>query len=146
VKHRLILSVVVALLAGCSSLQTPTGVVTAVRPTAATAEGARVEVTVELINPNDIPLPLLRTDYTVTLEGVGTFTFHDPTDRTLPAGGTQAVVLPAAFAKDGGQVGGVPYRVTGNITYEPPGEVRKVLTESGIPLPTVSFAASGRLE
>jgi len=63
---------------------------------------------------------------------------------TIPANGVQTVTLPAALATDTVEAG--DYQVRGTLVYEPPGEIRKLLTEYGVPLPSASFKAQGALE
>jgi hypothetical protein len=107
------------------------------------AQGASVEATVQLHNSNDVPLPLVRRSYTITIEGFEPFSISDEVHRTLPARGYQLVKLPAAFALDGGDLAGRAWRLEGSITYRPPGQIREVLTESYVPLPSVSFSDDG---
>ena len=103
----------------------------------------RVLVTVFAENPNDVALPIVRAKYEVELAGAEAFAFTDLPKATLPANGTQTINLPAAFATDGGSGN---YQVKGQLTYEPPGEVRKLLTEYGVPLPSASFKDNGTLQ
>ena len=69
--------------AGCAALR-PTAEVTAVHVTETTAEGARVMVTVEVANRDDIALPLPHATYDLSVDGLGTFRFTDVTGVTLP--------------------------------------------------------------
>lgn len=134
------------LLGGCSNFRTfdtPRASVVGVKQIKQTDQGTRIEVTVALENPNDVPLPLVRSDYTVELGG-RSYTGRDVPARTLPANGKQQVVLPAVVTA--GEGGGTGYVVRGSVTYEPPGEIRKLLTDSHIPLPSVSFEQAGQLE
>ena len=98
-----------------------------------------MRVTVELQNPNNVPLPLRRAQYTVEVAGAEPFSFRDQPARTLPASGRQTVELAAVFP---GDATGATCHVSGWITYEPPGEIRKLLTESGIPLPNADFSST----
>ncbi len=142
---RLLLLLTLAFSSGCSVVQRPESRVLGVTVTQRSAEGARVEVLVELTNPNATPLPLRHSGYQVSV-GDGDFAFTQRLDVTLPGNGTQRVVLPAAFA-DGVSIGAqTPYVVRGSVAYEPPGEFRRILTDMGIPLPTSPFDASGELE
>lgn len=110
-----------------------------------TDEGVRVLVTVIAENPNDIPLPIVRAKYEVELAGAESFKFTDLPTATIPAHGTQTITLPAALAIAGGNVSGNQFKVTGSLIYEPPGEIRKLLTEYGVSLPAASFKAQGAL-
>jgi hypothetical protein len=139
---------------GCtSSIIAPTAKVTSITLADQSAQGARVQVTVELKNENTVPLPLVRCDYTVSLAGVGSFTFSENPNKAIPARrtdinagpATQVVTLIAAFAT-AGEVKGRDCRVDGSITYETPGEIRKIMTETSLPLPAMPFSGGGRLE
>ncbi len=146
----LMLSLMSFIALGCStawqSVDRPEVQVEQVQVTDRTDEGVRVEVTVRLSNPNEIALPLVYASYGVELDGLGRFELGDATNRSLPAKGSQIVVLPAAFAVSEPLPDAQPYRVWGHVQYEPPGQLRKVLTETGIPLPGSSFASEGRME
>ena len=153
---RRILLIVVALVAtgsGCTppklswdGLKRPSSKVRHVSILEQTEQGAVVEVSVELRNPNEVPLPLVSSRYTVAVDRVQSFTLHDEVHLTLPAGGRQIVRLGAAFASDGGELKGRACTVSGTITYRPPGQFRKVMTESYVPLPSVAFRGQGTLE
>lgn len=137
-------------LGGCASVwqsvEEPGIAVEKVQLTQRTQEGVRVEVTVRLSNPNEIALPLVYASYGVELDGLGRFELGDQTNRTLPAKGSQVVVLPAAFALPEGSSDTQGYSVWGSVEYVPPGQLRRVLTESGVPLPSASFSEQGRFE
>lgn len=144
----------VAMFGGCSSnLRQVTTRVDSVRIDERTDQGVRVLVTIVAENPNDIPLPIVKARYKVSLSGGagisggggGEFAFTDLPKVTIPANGTQTITLPAAFALNGGDAAGRSYQVTGQLTYEPPGEIRKLLTEYNVPLPSASFKAEGAL-
>ena len=107
-------------------------------------QGVRVAVTVKMTNSNDVPLPMTIANYSVHLSGMGEYRGDQRPQATIPAKGEQRFVLTAAMAKSPGQTPAT-YRAGGNIEYRPPGEFRMLLTESGVPLPTVSFADSGDL-
>lgn len=140
---------------GCaSSIVSPTAEVKSISLVDQSAEGARVQVTVELKSDNAVPLPLVECGYSVTLDGIGTFSFVDKPNKAIPAkrtdinGGpaSQVITLIAVFATAGREVKGTACRVSGSIVYEPPGEVRKVMTESNVPLPSVGFSGEGTIE
>lgn len=133
-------------LGGCETLETPLVEVVNVRVAEQTADAARIEAMIELTNPNDTPLPLTKCNYTISVAGAQGVSLEDIPHRTLPALGKQTVKLPAAIRTNGANVSGAAYNVSGSVTYEPPGEMRKVFTESGIPLPWVDFAKTGRVE
>lgn len=133
-------------LIGCKSnrLRTkpPTAQVTGVRLVEHTTTGSRLEVLLQLGNPNDFGLPLTRSDFSFRVAGGDSFTFNDQPHRSIPAKGTQLVRLPVALANPSSIVGAA-FVVEGSVTYEPPGEIRKLLTESSVPLPSVGFRGEG---
>jgi LEA14-like dessication related protein len=151
---RLLLLLSAALLwGGCSirppryhHVTTPQAEVQSVAVTQVTQEGARVEVTVELHNPNDMALPLRVSRYTLRIESIGEMRLTDLPPVTIPARGSRRVVLPTAIATDGHPLQGHAYSFEGTVTYEPPGEIRKVMTESGVPLPSAAFRGQGTLQ
>lgn len=135
-----------AFLCGCSGVQSPTARVVGFSVQEVTDEGVRGLVELELRNPNDTPLPLTKADYSVSLGQLGTQTYHDKLAHTIPAEGKQMVLLPAAWATGGNLAGQRDLAISGSVTYQPPGEVREVLTESKIPLPSVNFSGRGVIE
>ncbi len=125
--------------------QDPTAKVGGATVTASTEEGGRVEVNVTLTNPNDAELQLTRVQYTIAVDGVGRFRFDDVPERTLNINGEQVVILAAAFAASE-PLRGKRYTVSGDIWYDYAADFRRLLNETGYPLPNVSFAGEGRIE
>lgn len=135
-------------LGGCASnLKQVSARVDSVRIDEQTDEGVRVLVTVVAENPNDVALPIVRARYAVELPGTDAepFRFTDLPAVTVPANGVQTVTLPAALALSGANAVGAGYKVSGSLVYEPPGEIRKLMTEYGVPLPSASFKQQGSL-
>jgi len=130
---------------GCRGVQKPTTRVTHVQLTEQTVEGAHVAMTVRVENPNDVGLPVRGVDYRVTVEDAGTFELDDTPAVALPPRGTQVLTLPAAFADDRRGWDGRRFRLVGTLAYQPPGEIRELLTQYRVPLPSVRFSAEGRL-
>jgi hypothetical protein len=139
---------------GCSingGIESPVAEVVSAKVVQQTGDGVRVEVTVLLTQSNKVPLPLPKASADITVGNNGSREIKDDPHRTLPVGGDQGtgkqlVVLPIAFPASAGVAPGASYNISGSITFEPPGEVRRVLTESGVPLPTAGFSKSGRLD
>lgn len=150
VKYIGLLITSLALLAGgCQKIQrlkTPRSEVVGLRLTEQTEAGVRLEMLLAIHNPNDVSLPLKQAQYTVTLEQMGTFTFNKAANLTLPAEGMQTLMFAAAFATDGQDISGFAWQAYGSVAYELPGEIRDLLTEYGVPLPTTNFRASGWLQ
>ena len=139
-------------LSGCNILPKPGPKITppaarvgAVKLLNQTHEGAVVMVSVELENPNRTALPLLNNRYTLTVGGLS-FNYTDQPLRTLPSKGVQTLDLKAALSTGGRDLRGAAFRVTGRVDYEPPSQIRRLLTESGVPLPNVAYAGYGVLE
>lgn len=129
--------------AGCSIDLPPKATVTGVEVTEQSPQGSVVMLTVELENPNDVDLPLPKAQYSIHIEQIGTFNFIEVPDVALPRKGRQIVRLPAAF--DATNLEGRKFDVSGGVTYYPPGEIRRLLTEYQIPLPFSLFGRSGTL-
>ena len=142
-----ILALVALSLSGCSTVATcPTVTLRELVMLERTDQGASFEAVLQLHNPNRTPLPLALGQYTIVLGPTGdAFTWTVPLHRTIPGKSTQVVALPAAFRSAGQDLRAAPYTISGLIRYDPPGRVRKFLTESNVPLPQVSFHATGRL-
>ena len=145
--HRILaLTMTLAALAivGCEA--SPSVHVTDVRVVDQTEQGGRVVLEVDLINPNDFVLPMPTADYTVSVEGAGQFSFQGVVPlAVMPAQGTQTLQLPAAFTVDQ-PLTGKPFAAHGSIQYDPPGEWRAFLTQSGFPLPEVDFQETGTID
>lgn len=138
---------------GCAAdgIASPTAEVVAAKVTEQSDDGVRVEFTVMLKQTNNVPLPLTKSEADVTIGTAEPRSIKDVPHRTIPVGagqgtGQQIVVIPISYPASSGIAPGSAYNINGSITYEPPGEVRRVLTESGIPLPTADFSKEGRLE
>ena len=95
-------------------------------------EGVRLTVAVELVNPNDVPLPLVGAEYRLSLEKAVETHFQDLPNRTLPAGGSQVVFLSGSVVISKSRLADWSYRVSGNIIYEPPGEIRARVLRRGM--------------
>ena len=129
------------------SVPKPKVQVEAVKVVDQTEQGARIEITVMLTNTASVALPLVDASYSVSIDGQKAVMFNNRPNRTIPAGGTQTVTLPTVVAVTGdGPLAGRSVAVAGSLTYEPPGEIRQLITESSIPLPSASFRYRGELE
>ena len=131
---------------GCTGVRQPNANVTDATVAERTAEGRRIEFTVNVSNPNDTALPVKAMPYRVTVDGVGEFDMTDRPAVSLPPKGQQTVTVAAAFP-DGAQTwSGRRFRITGWLKYQPPGQLRELMTQYRVPLPSVPFKAEGRLE
>lgn len=146
IRAMMVLLAAVGGLTGCQAFERPHAEVRSVAVTERTAEGARVEVTVMVTNPNDVALPVRSADYAVQIDDVGRFSFNDEPPVTLPPRGTQAITLPAAFVAGDAPIVGRQMRVSGLFRYQPPGEIRELMRDYHLPLPTVPFDATAELD
>lgn len=149
----LLLCCILALTGGCrgnktkgesGEVKSPTARLVGAKLMSTTEHGSRIDVMVELENPNALPLPLIETRYSFTAAGDAASRGRDNPNRTLPANRKQMVTVPIAVSKV--VEAGAAFSIEGSIDYEPPGEVRKLLTESKIPLPRVSFRGEGVIQ
>lgn len=113
-----------------------------------TPEGVAFAATVEMANANDVELPLDRMQLRLRVDGLGAFDAPSPPRVSLPPRGVRRVVLRAALPAPtpaDAPLGGRAYRCTVSATYVPPGEVREIGTESGLPLPVTRTSVRGTL-
>lgn len=111
-----------------------------------TEQGGRVLLYLDVVNPNDFPMPTPTANYEIRVDGAGVFAFNGVVPlAAMPAQGSQTYVFPAAFDTTS-PLSGRRYATSGSLKYEPPGEWQAFLTESGFPLPDVDFSASGTIE
>ncbi len=115
----------------------------AVQLTEKTAEAAKFEVVVTLENPNAVALPLISSEFTLRVNGHSLMSFEDQLHITLPANGTQVVHLQGVMVLASELNAQSNYVVNGTIAYEPPGEIRKIMTESKVRLPSFGFHGEG---
>lgn len=134
----------VALVSGCSGTGAPRGRVLDAALVEETAEGSRVEFVVELENPREEHYPLVEAGYLLEVAGAGTFRFTEYPAEALPGQGTQRLLLAGALPAT--DLAGRTWRVSGSVSYQPGGEFRQVLTDSGVPLPVASFDGKGTLQ
>lgn len=122
-----------------------------------TDEGSRIEFVVELDNPRAENYPLASVWYAIDVEDAGTFRFTEYPIEALPGRGSsvgsadgeampgrQRLRLAGALPATG--LAGRRWTVTGAVAYKPGGEIREILTDSGVPLPTAPFRGEGTLE
>ena len=150
IRSAIVILIAILSLTGCGvpemfRIEDPSARVGSVSVTGSSEHGEQVTVYVKVRNPNAAPLPLLSAHYTLIVAGE-TVTFEDEVHRTLPSEGMQTVPLPVALASPGRTLAGRSFDLRGSITYKPPGQFRKLLTESRIPLPAISFAGSGQIQ
>lgn len=143
----LVLACGAAGLAGCEKLgftptiyDTPDAVVTAVELTEVSPQGASARIVIDLTNTNDEPMPLKIARYRLTLGG-GAYSGNTHANATVPARGGVRLTLTGAVPGAPGDT----YDVSGAIEYQPPGEVRELLTDFNYPLPTIPLRGAGQV-
>ena len=143
-RYCLLMMFCLAALSGCGTPGSPHGEVLDAAMVEETPDGSRIEFVVELENPRDEHYPLVEARYAVEVAGAGTFRFTEYPTQALPGKGTQRLLLAGALPAT--DLAGRQWRVSGAVSYKPGGELRQVLTDSGIPLPVVHFDGKGTLE
>lgn len=127
---------------GCEAfVAAPDATVRGVEVVEVTDAGTAADIVIALTNPNDVPLPLVFARYEMQVNGSQVQATTTP-NATVPAEGEHVVRLRAAVptAPTGS------YTVRGSFRYVPPGEIRTLMTDFGIPLPTTGFEGSGNLD
>ena len=113
-----------------------------------TPEGVAFAATVQVENPNPVELPLAGVEMSLSVKGLGRFEAPSPPRVSLPPRGVRRFVLrgalPAPTPSDA-PLDGRTYRCAVSLRYVPPGEVREIASESGLPLPVARTAVRGTL-
>lgn len=107
-------------------------------------EAARFDVTLTIRNPNTTPLPLGVADIALEVQDHGRASTRYLLHRTVPANAEQTVTVPVVIVTNTPVSAGTQYGTRGTVSYQPPGEFRKIMTDSKVPLPTVLFNTTGQ--
>ncbi len=126
-------------------VESPTAHVEKIELLDSSDQALRLGVTLRLTNPNDVPLPMTIARYSVDVPGAGSYQGDQRPQATIRAEGEQVFVLTAAVPAGTANPALDTAVASGSVEYEPPGEFRMLLTESGVPLPSVAFRGSGEL-
>lgn len=110
------------------------------------ADGARFSVAVTLTNTNKFDMVMPLAGCTLHIDGFEPYEFESIPPAALIADDTQTIVLYAAVATNGADAQGRPFRVSGYFKYRPPGEIKAVIHEIGMPLPSANFKTQGRVQ
>ncbi len=137
-------------LGGCSGYLMPKVAVGDAVLTDQTDEAVRLEIPVDLQNPNTEPLELLRFSYSVSVNGSQVYSGKRSAEATLAAGGGKHMILPAIVPLERmGWSGGLPadasWTLRGNLMYVTPGEIAEILLDTGVRKPKVGFSGAGRV-
>lgn len=137
----LALALCAGVLGACSSGNPPTFSVLSAEVTQRSDEGTLVSIDIQADNPNADPLPLPEVQYEVFIDGRRAFAGTRSPQTTLRAFGRQSFTIPAAIEGDVPE--GAPFRVSGQVRYQPPGAWRETLTDMGFGLPTSGLNGDG---
>ncbi|MEM7754009.1 MAG: LEA type 2 family protein [Planctomycetota bacterium] len=146
-----VLFALTAALPACSAYEAPRFQVIHVQESARTTEGAVLTFTIAARNRNDVELPLRETTYALDLDGVRVFQGERSPEATIRPFGTQTFRLPVTIPADRFDLaqldsgGDLPYRLTGNVRYQTPGEFADVLFDSGVRRPNAPIALRGKI-
>ena len=107
-------------------------------------EAARFDVTITIANPNTTPLPLGVATVDLEVQDHGKASTRYLLHRTVPANAEQTATVPVVIVTKTPVSAGTQYGSRGTVSYQPPGEFRKIMTDSKVPLPTVTFNTTGQ--
>ncbi len=120
----------------------PTAQVTQVQRLEVSAEASRLEITVDIENPNTYPVPMTDATYELQVNQIRYRSLFEP-NTTLPASGRMSVVLPAVLPGVGADHKLSAYNASGSIGLEPPEDVGRLLARLFSIRPRVGFAGQG---
>ncbi len=145
-----------ALLPACSAYEDPGFQVIAVQETDRTEDAAVLTFTISARNRNEVPIPLREAVYTLELDGQTVFTGQRSAEATIRRFGAQTFELPAVvpaavfdlsrLGSPGGDRPDLPYRLTGAVEYQTPGELADVLFDTGVRRPRAPIDLSGLIQ
>ena len=137
------------LLGGCTSFSQPRISVGEASIVEVSDVAARMDIPVEITNPNTESIELREFQYSVVMGGQTVFRGRRATAATLSGGFVRPVVLPAIipidYAKRAKAGEGVSWTVSGELLYLTEGELAEILLDTGVRSPRASFAHSGGL-
>lgn len=145
-----LLSIIIGALAGGGcAYQSPHLKVTDIKVTDRSDAGIVLKVAVEAENRNEVELPLREIRYKIGFAGGPTFSGVRSAEASLRRLGTQTLTFPAVIplaAGDPVPSGLLNIEVSGDLAYIAPGELSKVLYDTGIHRPSKSFAGAAPVD
>lgn len=147
----LLLGLILAPLAGCSTYGPPTVTVGDAAIVERSDEAVVVDVVLDLANPNPEPFELLTFEYEFAIEGRRVYQGRRAARATLSVRGAKRLEIPAVVRFDrwdpatDGPVEGRAWSLSGKLLYVAPGEIAELLLDTGVRRPTVRFSGRGRL-
>lgn len=138
----------VLVMQGCSSFQAPSVTFHDIRLVDQSEDAGRVDIVLEVYNPNPEPLPLYMLSYRVALSGGPSYRSYRYAEATVPQKASSLVVVPAIMKTSGGPSAFDPaatyqFQLAGTLSYRAPGQLAQALFDTGFRVPTASFAVAG---
>jgi len=155
-RRRLVPFLLLALLAwggptGCSMYRPPSIAVGEATLVDETDEALRMDIALDLANPNNEPLELIRFEYSVSIDGVPVYRAKRAAEATLSASGGKRLTLPAVVRFDRVPWGEstrpeeVGWSIRGSLLYITPGALAEALLDTGVRKPRTRLAGAGRV-
>jgi hypothetical protein len=138
-------------LAGCSMYRPPAIAVGEATLVEETGEALRLDIALDLTNPNNEPLELIRFEYSVSVDGVSVYRAKRAAEATLSASGGKRLTLPAVVRFDRVPWDGstrpdeVRWSIRGSLLYVTPGALAEALLDTGVRKPRTGLTGSGRV-
>jgi hypothetical protein len=145
----LLASILLVTLAGGCAYQSPRLKVTDIKVTERSEAGIVLKVAVEAENRNEVELPLREIRYKVGFAGGPSYTGVRSGEASLRRLGTQTLTFPAVIPLAAGEPvpeGLLNVEVSGDLSYIAPGELSKVLYDTGIRRPSKSFSGAAAID
>jgi len=135
-------------LSGCTGFRAPRIEVLGAKVVEVTDEAIRVDIALDLINPNAEPLELREITYSFTIDGTRTFQGKRSAQATLPSTGANRLNIPAVvrFDRAGWETtrpDEASWSVTGSLVYLAPGALAEILLDINVRTPKAPFRGTG---
>ncbi len=120
--------------------------------TESTDEALALGCTLELTNPNSVPLNLYELTYVLAVDSKPVYEGRRAAVATLSAAGTRLLTIPAIIPNHrmGWDASSRPQQVrftlTGTLVYNKPGDIARLLFGAGVRRPKAHFAHRGQLQ
>jgi hypothetical protein len=128
-----------AAMGGCS-IRPPVATVGAALVSERTAEAARIDVAVEVVNRADVPIELLDCAYRLSAEGEPAYEGRRAVRLTVMPKQAARIALPAVVT---GAAPAPAWRIEGRLWFLGPGELEAALHDLGLRRPNVTFHGDG---
>lgn len=137
---------------GCAGHRDPALVVSDAALAETSDEALGLRFWLDLQNPNDEPLKLLRFEYDVKVNGRTVYSGARDAQATLAANGTRRLAVPAVVRFDqmdwnaAARPHRADYSISGSVQYVAPGEIAEILFDLGVRKPRAGFKGAGELD